>query len=184
MPRIASTTRICWPTDASRVSRVAIIDIDVHHGNGTADIAARRQKCRRELGLETDLLFISTHEHPLYPMTGAVDDPTCTGAVRNVILEPGTSSDAWRQVYETSVLPCLADFAPDLVIISAGFDAHRSDPLANCGLKSEDFEWVTRELIQCSNGHAVSVLEGGYDIESLCESAVCHVQGLLQGRPM
>lgn len=156
----------------------------MHHGNGTACIAARREKSRRELGLETDLLFISTHEHPLYPMTGAVDDPTGTGALRNLILEPGTSSDVWRRVYETNVLPCLAEFGPDLVIISAGFDAHSSDPLAKCELKSEDFEWVTRELIQCSNGRAVSVLEGGYDIESLCESAVCHVEGLLQGKPV
>ncbi len=171
-------------TDADQVSRVAIIDFDVHHGNGTADIAARREKTRRDLGLETDLLFLSTHEHPLYPMTGAMDAAPDAGAVRNFILDAGTNSDAWRRLYETHVLPCLADWAPDLVILSAGFDAHSSDPLANCELHSRDFEWVTRELIKCSGGRAVSVLEGGYQIESLRECAVHHVQGLLQGGSM
>ena len=172
------------PTNADQVSRVAIIDIDVHHGNGTADITARREKRRRELGLETDLLFLSTHEHPLYPMTGAMDHAANAGAVRNFILDPGTSSGAWRRVYETDVLPCLANWEPDLVIISAGFDAHSSDPLANCELHARDFEWVTRELIKCSNGRAVSVLEGGYEIESLRECAVHHVRGLLHGESM
>jgi acetoin utilization deacetylase AcuC-like enzyme len=258
--------------DASHISRVAIVDFDVHHGNGTADIAARRevgvhgrvlvphhryhmdcagtvvgcmpagirhplthiparrhhacQDSRRELGLEPDLLFLSTHEHPLYPMTGAVDDEGGgnTNAVRGFILQHGTDSDAWRRVYEERVLPCLAQYAPDLVIISAGFDAHSSDPLANCELEARDYEWVTREIVRCSNGgraggwllpipdpsvfttvlteicHVarglvtgvmeasngppVSVLEGGYDIESLQDCAVHHVQGLLQGRAL
>ena len=117
-------------------------------------------------------------------MTGATGNATNTSAVQNFILEPGTSSDAWRRVYEKNVLPCIADFAPDLVVISAGFDAHASDPLANCELDSKDFEWVTREVIQCSNGYAVSVLEGGYEIQSLQDSAVDHVRGLLQAVPM
>lgn len=115
--------------------------------------ATPRQVTRRALGLEPDLLFLSTHEHPLYPLTGAVDaERDHDGAVRGFVLQRGTDSDAWKRVYEQRVLPCLAGFAPELVIISAGFDAHKRDPLANCELEASDFEWVTREIVRCSGG--------------------------------
>ena len=132
--------------------RVAIVDFDVHHGNGTADIAAARAKQRREKGLELDLLYCSTHQHPLYPMTGApnaaVADDAC--AVQNFVLDSGADSIAWRHIYEKSdgVLPTLQRFKPDLIVLSAGFDAHSADPLGEVSLASEDFEWVTRELLR------------------------------------
>jgi acetoin utilization deacetylase AcuC-like enzyme len=169
--------------DASQISRVAIVDFDVHHGNGTAHIAARRAAHRREQGLELDLLYCSTHEHPLYPMTGAADtEATDADAVQNFELESGADSAVWRRVYENDVLPRLRRFEPDMIVISAGFDAHSADPLGSVELTSEDFEWVTRELLRCCDGRAVSVLEGGYDIDSLLECVVGHVQAMQQWR--
>lgn len=114
-------------------------------------------------------------------MTGGVENGSAE-AVQNFILKHGADSDAWRQLFEAEVLPCIAKFDPDLLIISAGFDAHSKDPLSNCELVADDFEWVTRELLKCCGGRAVSILEGGYDIPSLCESAVRHVSALVASR--
>lgn len=116
-------------------------------------------------------------------MTGGVENDSANAeAVQNFILTHGADSDAWRHLFETEVLPCIVGFDPDLLIISAGFDAHSADPLSNCELGADDFEWVTEELLKCCGGRAVSILEGGYDIPSLCESAVRHVSALVASR--
>ena len=158
---------------------MAIVDFDVHHGNGSADIAASRAARRRAHGLGPDLMYCSTHQHPLFPMTGAANpDVTEADAVHNFVLSAGADGAAWRRVYAEAVLPRLRRFGPDLVILSAGFDAHSADPLGEVELAAEDFGWVTRELLQCCDGRAVSILEGGYDIDSVCECAAQHLYAL------
>jgi len=149
--------------------RVAVIDFDVHHGNGTQHI----------LQTEPAFFYASSHQYPCYPGTGAASE---TGSARNVVnlpLKPGDGSAAFRKAWETTGLPALRDFAPDFMIISAGFDAHRADPLAQIGLETEDFGWITDQLMVASGGRVVSVLEGGYDLQALAASAALHVRRLI-----
>ena len=153
-------------------SRVAIMDFDVHHGNGTQAI----------FWSDPQTLFVSTHQWPLYPGTGR---ETETGAAHNVVnlpLPPGTDGPAYRAAFAAKVLPRLDSFAPELVLVSAGFDGHAADPLANFDLLEEDFAWITERLVEIARRHAggrlVSVLEGGYDLEGLANSALAHVRGL------
>ena len=158
---------------ACGLSRVAIVDFDVHHGNGTQAVA------------ETDptLFFASSHQFPLYPGTGAADE-TGLGNVVNAPLPPGTGAAGFRRAFETRILPALDAFAPDLVLVSAGFDAHRADPLAGLELEESDFGWVTDRLLDAANRHAqgrlVSILEGGYDLKALAGSAAAHVAALMK----
>ena len=153
------------------VRRVAIVDFDVHHGNGTEDLIAPDPR----------VLLFSTFQHPLYPYKGA---DTASAHILNLPLPAGTGSDAFREQVETRVLPRLVGFAPDLVLFSAGFDAHRADPLAGMLLDEEDYGWITRRVIDVtrepSRGRVVSMLEGGYDLTALAASAVEHVRGLME----
>jgi acetoin utilization deacetylase AcuC-like enzyme len=153
--------------------RVAIMDFDVHHGNGTQDI----------FWDDATVMYASTHEMPLYPGTGAPSEKGAHDNIVNVALRSGTGGAAFREAMEMAVLPRLDAFRPDLVVISAGFDAHRRDPLASLELEAGDFGWATRALCALADrrcgGRLVSVLEGGYDLVGLAESAGAHVQALM-----
>ena len=155
------------------LSRVAVVDFDVHHGNGTQDL----------LWSEARSLFVSSHQFPLWPGTGTADERGAHGNVLNVPLAPGTGGRGFRTEYEGQVFPALEAFGPDLILISAGFDAHRDDPLANLDLVEEDFAWVTRRLCDIASEHCdgrvVSCLEGGYDLNALAASAAAHVDELI-----
>ena len=155
------------------LDRVAIIDFDVHHGNGTQDI----------FWDDPTVLYGSTHEMPLYPGTGAAGERGTHDTIVNVPLRSGDGGAAFRAAMEGRILPRLAQFAPDLLIISAGFDAHRRDPLASLTFVEEDFAWVTRRLLEVAEptarGRVVSLLEGGYDLEGLSKSAAAHVAVLM-----
>lgn len=155
--------------------RVAIVDFDVHHGNGSQDI----------FWSDPTVMYCSTHEMPLYPGTGAVSERGEHNTIVNAPLRAGDGGDKFRAAVEETILPRLRDFRPDLVMISAGFDAHRRDPLANLQLVEADYSWVTQKLMeiadQSAQGRVVSVLEGGYDLEALANSAAAHVTALMRG---
>ncbi len=155
--------------------RVAIVDWDVHHGNGTQDI----------FWDDPSVLFCSTHQMPLYPGTGARDETGTKNNVVNAPLSPNVGSDHFREAFKSRVLPALQDFSPDLILISAGFDAHHRDPLAQINLVGEDFDWATGRLMEVADRFAhnrvVSILEGGYDLEGLAESAGLHILRLMKG---
>jgi acetoin utilization deacetylase AcuC-like enzyme len=154
--------------------RVAIVDWDVHHGNGTQDI----------FWDDRSVLYCSTHQMPLYPGTGAKDE-TGAGNIVNAPMSPHSGSDVFRDAFRSRILPAIDDFRPDLIIISAGFDAHRRDPLAEIDLDEADFDWATGELMDradrfCGN-RLVSLLEGGYDLQGLALSVAVHVRRLMKG---
>ncbi|GAB2797189.1 histone deacetylase family protein [Dyella kyungheensis] len=155
------------------LKRVAIADFDVHHGNGTQDIFAR----------EPRVLFISSHQMPLYPETGRADERG-VGNIVNAPLSPGDGSYEFRELWESTLIPKLHAFKPQLLLISAGFDAHRNDPLADLRLGSEDYAWITQRLVDVARAHAqgrlVSTLEGGYNLLALSTSAAAHVGELLE----
>jgi acetoin utilization deacetylase AcuC-like enzyme len=157
---------------AHGLQRVAIADFDVHHGNGTQDIFAG----------EPRVLYASSHQAPLYPGSGHAED-TGAGNLANAPLPPGTGSQGFRQAWEDVLLPQLDAFAPQLLLISAGFDAHRADPLAQLRLDSADYAWLTARLLDVARRHAdgrvVSTLEGGYDLRALAASSAAHVEALL-----
>ncbi len=149
--------------------RVAVIDFDVHHGNGTQDI----------FWSEKNLHLGSTHQMPLYPGTGALSEEG-VGNICNAPLRPNDGGGPFREAFNERILPALNDFAPDLIIISAGFDAHEADPLANLRLVEDDFVWATDKLMNAAvhhcGGRIVSMLEGGYDLGALARSAAGHVE--------
>ncbi|WP_040639365.1 histone deacetylase family protein [Microvirga lotononidis] len=153
--------------------RVAIFDWDVHHGNGTQDI----------FWSDASVLYCSTHEAPLYPGTGALSETGAHGTIVNAPLNAGDGSEAFREAVETAILPRIHDFAPDLIVISAGFDAHWRDPLASLNLMESDFAWATQKLMALAERHCgqriVSVLEGGYDLEGLARSTAFHLDALM-----
>ena len=156
------------------ISRIAIVDFDVHHGNGTQDIFFD----------DPDALYVSTHQMPLYPGTGY---PNERGAAQNILnypLAPGSGSVEFQAIYRDSLLPALEDFAPRFIFVSAGFDAHRADPLANLNLDEDDFAWATHEICavarRTADGRVVSALEGGYDLGALQRSAAAHVLALME----
>ncbi|MEM6637030.1 MAG: histone deacetylase family protein [Pseudomonadota bacterium] len=150
--------------------RVAILDFDVHHGNGTQDLVEE----------DARIFFASSHQMPLYPGTGAAHETGAHRNVMNVPLPPGTSGAQFRSVWEKAILPAVERFAPDLTLVSAGFDAHRADPLAQLELDAEDFAWVTRAICDVATGGVVSTLEGGYDLDALAASAAAHVSALME----
>jgi acetoin utilization deacetylase AcuC-like enzyme len=156
------------------VERVAIVDFDVHHGQGTQAVVEP----------DPSLFYASTHQYPLYPGTGSPRETGTDNNVVNVPLRAGSGSAEFRAAWSERILPLLDDFAPELVIVSAGFDAHRADPLAQLEVETEDFVWLTEELLAIADRHAqgrlVSVLEGGYDLNALAESVATHVQSLMQ----
>jgi acetoin utilization deacetylase AcuC-like enzyme len=157
------------------LERVAIVDFDVHHGNGSQEI----------FWSDPTVMYCSTHEMPLYPGTGAVSERGKHNTVVNAPLRAGDGGKQFREAFEQVILPRLRDFRPDLIVISAGFDAHMRDPLANLNLLEPDFGWVTRQIMavadQSAEGRVVSVLEGGYDLEALAQSAAAHVTALMRG---
>ncbi len=160
--------------DLHGLHRVAIVDFDVHHGNGTQDI----------LWDDPRVLFVSSHQWPLYPGTGRAEETGAHGNVLNVPLRPGTDGAAMRAAYDTQVWPELEEFEPELILVSAGFDAHAADPLANLDWDEGDFAWLTRRLCGIAADHCagrlVSALEGGYDLDALGASAAAHVAELME----
>jgi acetoin utilization deacetylase AcuC-like enzyme len=155
--------------------RVAIVDFDVHHGNGTQHI----------FWDDKTVLYASTHQMPLFPGTGALIERGEHNQIVNAPLRAGDGGDVFREAFEVAILPRVEDFAPDLVIVSAGFDAHHRDPLGGLKLREEDFAWATRKLMgiadRCCRRRLVSVLEGGYDLEGLARSVAAHVTALMGG---
>jgi acetoin utilization deacetylase AcuC-like enzyme len=153
--------------------RVAVIDFDVHHGNGTQDIFWN----------DKNLFLGSTHQMPLYPGTGATSE-TGVGNIWNAPLRPGDGGAQFKEAFESRILPALRNFAPDVVLISAGFDAHEDDPLANLRLVEADFAWATEKIgevaAKYAQGRLVSMLEGGYNLAALAKSAAVHVNGLME----
>ncbi len=158
--------------DRRGLSRVAVVDFDVHHGNGTQDL----------LWKEDRALFVSSHQWPLYPGTGAASEQGAHGQILNVPLAPETGGGEMRRAYRDIVFPRLREFAPELIVVSAGFDAHISDPLANLRWQPEDFAWITDWLCDVAEEHCggrlVSTLEGGYDLDALATSVAAHVEVL------
>lgn len=157
---------------AHGVNRVAILDFDVHHGNGTQEIFAR----------SPEVLYISSHQMPLYPGTGAADETGC-GNVLNLPLAPATGSNEFRDAWGRLGLPELERFGADLIILSAGFDAHLRDPLGQLQLQDDDYGWITREIRSIADaacaGRLVSILEGGYDLEALGSASRAHAGALV-----
>ena len=155
------------------IERAAIVDFDVHHGNGSQDI----------FWADKTVMYCSTHEMPLYPGTGATSERGEHDTIVNAPLSAGDGGDVFREAFETLILPRLHDFKPDLLIISAGFDAHTRDPLANLNLVEADYAWVTKKLMEIADksaqGRVVSVLEGGYDLQGLSRSVAAHVAALM-----
>jgi acetoin utilization deacetylase AcuC-like enzyme len=158
---------------AEGLARVAVVDFDVHHGNGTQDVAQA----------DPSLMFASIHQWPNWPGTGAPSE-TGAGNVFNAVVAPMSPRHAWRAAFERLMTP-LDAFEPDLILISAGFDAHARDPLASLLLEAEDFAWATRAVAAVArdrcHGRIVSSLEGGYDLEALGQSALAHVKALQEG---
>ncbi len=154
--------------------RIAVVDFDVHHGNGTQAMFAK----------DAELFYASSHQSPCYPGTGRRSDRGVAGNIVNVPLSPGADGVAFRAGWKEVILPALNAFAPELLLISAGFDAHKADPLAELRLETEDFAWITAELVALAarhtSGRLVSILEGGYDLDALAASAAAHVRELMR----
>lgn len=158
-----------------RIERVAVVDFDVHHGNGTQ--AAFQD--------DPNLFYASTHQSPLYPGTGSPHEHGIANNIVNAVLRPGDGSAEFRRAVSDIVLPQLRGFRPELLIVSAGFDAHAADPLAQLNLITDDYRWITQALMEVAEesceGRIVSALEGGYDLEALAASAAIHVATLMGG---
>ena len=159
---------------AHGAERVAVVDFDVHHGNGTQSMFWARPDC----------FYASTHQMPLFPGSGSISERGEKGNIVNAPLRAGDGGEQFREAFESVILPALRRHAPDLIVVSAGFDAHRADPLANINLVEDDYAWVTRKLIDVARercgGRLVSLLEGGYDLNALSRSVAVHVQALLE----
>jgi acetoin utilization deacetylase AcuC-like enzyme len=160
-----------YAIDVYGLERVAIIDFDVHHGDGTEDIVKNDPR----------ILFCSSFQHPFYPFSGA---DTNLPNIKNLPLPSGTGGAAWREAVEASWLPALREFKPELVLISAGFDSHMEDDMGGFNLVERDYVWITKELCQIakefSEGRVVSILEGGYELSPLGRSATLHIKELAE----
>jgi acetoin utilization deacetylase AcuC-like enzyme len=158
---------------AHGAERVAIVDWDVHHGNGSQDI----------FWSDPTVMYCSTHQMPLYPGTGARSERGEHDTIVNAPLRPGDGGEVFREAFETAIVPRIDAFRPDLIVISAGFDAHMRDPLANINLTEADFGWATKKLMELADryagGRVVSLLEGGYDLVGLARSVEAHVDALM-----
>lgn len=161
--------------DVHRLARVAVVDFDVHHGNGTQDLLWDEGRC----------LFISSHQMPLYPGSGAASERGAQGQIVNIPLAEGTGGADMRAAFEAVAFPRLLEFAPELILVSAGFDAHRDDPLAGLRWTAEDYAWLTGRICDVADasagGRVVSTLEGGYDLDALEDCVAAHV-GILAER--
>lgn len=163
--------------DHHRLQRVAVVDFDVHHGNGTQHI----------FWDDAGMFYASSHEWPSFPHTGTPSERGAHGNILNVPLISGSGSEPFRAAYSEKILPALKEFAPELIIISAGFDAHIADPLAGLRVRTEDYGWLTQEILKVAgevcNNRVVSTLEGGYDLPALCSSVAVHVRALMGSYP-
>jgi acetoin utilization deacetylase AcuC-like enzyme len=165
---------------AHDVQKIAIVDFDVHHGNGTETMTRKHNAAHPD----APILYISSHGHPLFPMSGdpAKNDDTTL----NIHLPEGCGSAQFRALYDSKVFPKLNDFVPDLLLLSSGFDAHKNDPLAPINLETDDYRWLTEKLCaiagQHCQGRLVSILEGGYDLETLKECVSVHLKALASMR--
>ena len=157
------------------VARAAIVDFDVHHGNGSQEI----------FWADQTVMYCSTHQMPLFPGTGAVIESGEYETIVNAPLRPGDGGEEFRAAFESRILPRLREFQPELIVISAGFDGHMRDPLANLNLLEADFAWATQKIMDvadhCAGGRVVSLLEGGYDLQALANSVAAHVTALMRG---
>ena len=157
-----------------KLKRVAVVDFDVHHGNGTQEI----------LWDDPNVLFVSTHQMPLWPGSGTHEEHGKHQNILNIPIQANTDGPAFRQKFDEIILPRLDSYKPDILIISAGFDAHYKDPLANIELMTEDYEWITHRLCDIADEHAdgrlISSLEGGYNLAALAESVAVHVKVLME----
>jgi acetoin utilization deacetylase AcuC-like enzyme len=164
-----------YARDKHGAERVAVVDFDVHHGNGT----------QAAFWSDKNLFFASTHQMPLYPGTGHANETGIADNIVNAPLRPGDDGKMFREAFTSRILPALANFAPDIVLISAGFDAHRDDPLGNIGLVEADYAWATYQVIEIAHkyagGRVISLLEGGYDLRALAQSVAVHVKALIEG---
>ena len=155
------------------LKKVAVVDFDVHHGNGT----------QAAFWDDPELFFASTHQMPLYPGTGSAGERGIAGNIVNVPLAPYAGSLEFRTALRDGILPKLDKFGPEFVLISAGFDAHEDDPLANLRFREDDYAWATSEIVELAkrhcDGRVVSTLEGGYDLTALAKSAAAHVGALM-----
>jgi acetoin utilization deacetylase AcuC-like enzyme len=155
--------------------RAALVDFDVHHGNGSQNI----------FWSDASVMYCSTHEMPLYPGTGAIGERGAHNTIVNAPLRAGDGGNEFREAFETAILPRLRQFKPDILVISAGFDAHTRDPLANLNLIEADYSWVTKQLMEvadeCAKGRIISMLEGGYDLQGLSRSVAAHITALMRG---
>ncbi len=156
-----------------QLRRIAVVDFDVHHGNGTQDIFYN----------DGDLFYVSSHQHPCYPGTGLAHQRGVANNILNLQLAPGSGSETFREAWRDGIA-ALQAFRPELLIISAGFDGHAADPLAQLRLREPDFSWMTEQLMavadECCAGRIVSLLEGGYDLDALAASAAAHVRTLMR----
>ena len=164
-----------YAQDRHGVARAAVVDFDVHHGNGSQEI----------FWADRTVMYCSTHQMPLFPGTGAVIESGEYETIVNAPLRPGDGGDEFRAAFESRILPRLREFQPELIVISAGFDAHMRDPLANINLLEADFAWATQKIMDVADryagGRVVSLLEGGYDLQALASSAAAHVTALMRG---
>ena len=160
--------------DFHGLKKVAVIDFDVHHGNGTQEILWDESRC----------LTFTSQQIPLWPGTGTEEEQGHYNNIVNIPLPPGSTGELMRQKYEALVFPVLRKFEPDLILISAGFDAHEADPLAELNWSTADFSWLTERLCkiaeECCEGRLVSTLEGGYDLKALADSVKAHVTKLCE----
>lgn len=158
---------------AHGLGKVAVVDFDVHHGNGTAAMFETRQEC----------FFASSHQMPLYPGTGFPEEIGC-GNILNVPLPAGADGQVFRREWSQKIFPALDAFEPDFILVSAGFDGHTNDPLAGLALEDDDFAWVTARLVEKARelcgGRLVSTLEGGYDLDALKSASAAHVRELMK----
>ena len=162
-----------YALDHHGLGRVAVLDFDVHHGNGTQDV----------LWDEARAMFVSSHQMPLYPGTGAASETGAHGQIVNLPLAPGSGGHEMRAAWESALVQ-VAEFQPELILVSAGFDAHRDDPLASLNWTGPDFAWITHAIMDvaedCCSGRVVSSLEGGYDLDALGASVALHVKVLME----
>ncbi|MDR0934477.1 MAG: histone deacetylase family protein [Burkholderiaceae bacterium] len=163
-----------YAIDTHKIPKVAIVDIDVHHGNGTQDM----------FYYKPNVFYGSCHQSPFYPGTGAKYETGIDNNVVNVLLSRGCNSPTFRERMETEMLPALRRFKPELMIISAGFDAHQKDPLGGLSLTDDDFYWITKELVKIADefgqGRVVSILEGGYSMSGLATGSIAHARALME----
>jgi acetoin utilization deacetylase AcuC-like enzyme len=157
-----------YAREAYGLKRVAVVDFDVHHGNGSQELALK----------DRDFFYASVHQGGIYPGSG-FEHETAFGNLVNIPLAHGTNGPVWRHAIADKILPALEAFAPEFLIISAGFDGHRLDPLASFSLESEDYYWITQELLRVADGKLVSTLEGGYHLQALSESVAHHLSAMM-----